>query len=362
MKMQKRRSLATTLRLSILTGVGALGWMALGASGASAAEAPHDAGLLDSVVGVVDSASAPAVSALSKPLSAVAGPGPSASTAPRPLLGGLPVAPDLVAQLPQVLGQPARTVLVPVTSTVDDLVAQVPIVRSVVPAGTVTDVTSPVVGIVDGTVGGVTTPVLEAVAPVTEAISPVVDVVVPLPDLVPPVEAVVPLPDAVAPVAQPVAPALDGAPETAVVPVAPAPVDDVIPDSSKGAVGGVAHKTPRSTSPVLSDGGFDLAARTAGLTSGLLLPAIAGGTAEAAAPVLATIAQATPAVPDFPAAPLAGSSTVLASMTGGGVSAPLAALVGTALLVFILLSGRAARSAAAGLPTSPSFDPGSSPD
>ncbi|WP_104180182.1 hypothetical protein [Arthrobacter sp. B0490] len=337
MTAHKRRSLSTTLRLSLLTGVGALGWMAVGASGAAAVETPRDAGLLDSVAGVVEPAGTPAVSAL---------------TDPRPLLPDLPVVPELAAHVPQLLGQPAGTVLVPVTSAVDELVVQIPVIHDLIPAGTVTQVTSPVVGVVDGTVGGVTEPVLDIVTPVTEPLAPVLDAV-PVPDVVAPV------PNVVGPVQDVAAPVVDAVSGPAVAPVSGG--DTAVDLSDDGSGVAAVPTTSRPVAPASSDVSPEPATRGANLASVTLMPAV-GGIVDAVVPARAGVALVAADLPDLPGTPFAAFSTVLASMTSSGSAAPLAALAAAGLLVFILVSGRACRSAAAGLPTSPSYDPGSSPD
>ncbi|MHA7209793.1 hypothetical protein [Arthrobacter sp. MDT1-65] len=356
MTAHKRRSLSTTLRLSFLTGVGALGWMAVGASGAAAAGTPQDAGLLDAVTGVAESAASPAVSALPDP---------------RPLLADPPVVPGLMAQVPQLAGQPSGTVLLPVASAVDGLVAQVPIVHDLIPAGTFTEVTTPVIGVVDGTVGGVTEPVLDVVAPVTEILAPVLDAV-PVRDVVAPV------PDVLTPVPDAAAPVIDAVPGTVVAPVEPVgPVEPVAPVGSVTTVPGgdtavdlpdigpvvaAVPTTPRPLAAASSDGSDEVASRSANLASATLMPAVVDGIADAVVPALTRIAPVAADLPNSPGTPPAVFSTVLASMTSGGSAAPLAALGAAGVLVFTLVSGRAGRPAAAGLPTPPSFDPGSSPD
>ena len=364
MKMQKRRSLASTVRLSLLAGAGALGWAAIGASGASAAEVPADSGLLGSVTGVVEPATAPVtstMSALTAPLHEVSARAFPVSTGSQPQVQNLPVLSDVAALVPQLTSQPAGTVLTPVTRIVDGVVAEVPVVQSVIPAGTVTGVTAPVVGTVDDVVGGVAQPVMDVVAPVVDVIDPVVDVVLPVPELASP------------------APVVPG----------PAPITDILPDLEQPA------SVPTSASPSASSevSGADIDARPAEPSSGIASDTASaggagtGGKADGVAvlraflPMQDTFSAAIPAgifsvavlpgvvgaaqagqeIPGLPAVPLSTTS-VLSSMTGTGSAAPLIALGGASFLIFLLLAGVGRHSAGSVLPSSPSFDPGSSPD
>ncbi|TKV28428.1 hypothetical protein FDK12_07110 [Arthrobacter sp. NamB2] len=364
------------MRLSLFAGLGAVGWITLGAAGASAAEEPSALGLAGSVSGVVDSVSTPAasaVSALTSPLQAVTVEVlPEPGTA-GPLLDAEPSLSEVVAHVPQLVTQPAGTVLPPVTSRVDGVVSQVPIVQTLVPAGTVTDVTSPVVGAVDGAAGVITAPVLDVVAPVTEVIEPVLEIVTPVAEVLDPVVGLVPPVSGVLdPVVGLVPPVSDAGPSGAVadpasagangsVPSAPAsPVDpaetkDSDPAAARGSAGAeavVGVKRSRAAEGLESLGVLREAFEPA-VSLGGVLPALAGAV---------SIAHGEP---DLPGAPFTASVTfggALSSMTGAGTGAPLAALGGLALLMFMMLSGKARRSASADLPAGPSYDPGSSPD
>ena len=387
MKMQKRRSLATTLRLSLLTGAGALGWMAIGASGASAADLPADAGLLGSVSDVVSSATAP-VSAIADPLLAAAVAPPVSSAPPAGSAHG-PAGP--APQVSQIASKPLGTVLTPVAGLVDDTVGQLPVVQSIVEPAPLTRVTAPVAGTVDSITGGVTQPVLAVVdtvvapvlgavdpvlAPVVDIVPPVVDVIAPVVDpIVAPVVGAVPPavapvvdvvgPEAAAPTSAPVLPPVDvpapssDAPEMT---AAPTPGSDAV--GSEGAVPGIAADAmvgtvSSSRSPSSSEA---RAAETfEASVQGVVRARMATVVDVAVIPALTSSAQALHDVQDisFTSGTFSGA---LSSITGAGGAAPLAAL-GTGLFLFVfLVRGSARRDAAAGLPSAPSFDPGSSPD
>lgn len=356
--MHKRRSLATTLRLSLLTGAGALGWMVLGAAGASAADLPDDPGLLGTLSGVVDSAGTPVASVASSvtdPLQSVASavvPGPDAS---QTLLGDLPLLPELVAHVPQLAAQPTGTVLPPVTSLVDDVVAGVPIVQSLVPAGTATHVTTPVIGLADGALGGLTEPVLGVVAPVAEAIDPVIGVVVPVAEVADPVVDVgVPGGEAIPAGVEPVPAVVDAAQNL------PASAADAPSGSSgaldvQGAPGGMAAVIETNRS------GTDASGVTA--IKNVLQASVTAVSLDAVVlPVLSGIAPIPQVLPELPGAPFTASAGALSSMTAAGTGAPLAALGGVALLMYMLMTGRGGLPARADLPCGPSYDPGSFPD
>lgn len=360
MKMQKRRSLATSVRLSLLAGAGALGWIAFGASGASAAEVPSDAGLLGSVTGAVESSSpvSSTLFAIVDPLSTTKAEGLPAAGTTSSLSGTVPLVSDLAAQVPHLTSQPTGTILTPVTSLVDEVVAEVPIVESVIPAGTVTEVTTPVVDAVDGTVGGVAEPVLEVVAPVVGIIDPVVDVVVPVPGI----DAAIP----VVPLPSPVAEVLPDVPSADVPgdsgPEAASPAAAADPTAADRTPGGSAIAAP--SEGLMPDAGEGVAARSSG--TGFAVHAfvtIADASVDVVVPaVVAGVARMAHDLPELPAAPLASWAGTLSSMTGAGTGGPFAAIGGAALLVFLALVRAGLRGASAGLPAGPTFDPGSSPD
>ncbi len=424
MTASKRQSLAATLRLSLFGGAGALGWIALGATGASAAEVPATSGLLGSVSDVVGAVSAPAssvVDAVADPLgeatASVAAPAGSTD----PLVGSIPLVSGLEARVPQLLSHPAGTVLPPVTSVVDGVVARVPVVHHVVPAGTVTHVTAPVVGAVDDAVAGVTPPVVDAVAPVVDVVQPVVGVVSPVVDVVSPVvDAVAPVVDVVSPVVDVAGPPADvvipvvgavepvvevaGPPADVVIPVVEAvePVVEVALPAAEDVAAGVAPvpapslaegilpgealpmaptqarspgasletqpaAAPRSTVAGALVASSSLSQEAAGVAVGMArfaaqAPELAVAPNAVAVAVLTTAVLGIQEVPHLPVTPVALSGGALSFMTSAGSSAPLATLGAAALLVVTMITGRVRREAAGSLPAAPCFDPGSSPD
>ncbi|KQO01764.1 hypothetical protein ASF21_09235 [Arthrobacter sp. Leaf234] len=345
------------MRLSLLVGAGALGWMALGASGASAADLPAERGLLGSVTDVVETTAAPALAAVTEPAA------PLVAATGLQQTPVLPLVSDVAARVPQLLSEPVGSVLSPVTTTVDRTLAQVPVVGQIVPTGTVTGITTPVTGIVDGAVGGVVEPVLGVVAPVTDIVAPVVEAL-PVPVAVPPV-AVLPSPVVTAPVA--------------VVPQAPVPAEPVeavaVPEPAVPTAGS-------AQTPVTRDASADPAQAASRIATPAAIGAIGSLPADLvpSAPVstvlerlvepLTSVAGATltawvastdetsGALPTV----LSSFSGGTSSMTGAGSAAPLAALAAAAFLVVLLLTGRRGHPANADLPSGPSFDPGSSPD
>ncbi|WP_394249713.1 hypothetical protein [Arthrobacter pityocampae] len=347
--------------------------MALGASSASAADAPSDPGVLGSLTATVDPAGATAaMSPITDPLQHVTARIAPASDSSS-LLQTVPVLPDVVARVPDIARTPAGTALEPVTSLVDGVVAEVPVVRAVVPAGTVTEVTAPVVGAVDGIAGSVTAPVFEVAAPVVRVIDPVVDVVVPLPELSSPTPGA-PVPSGPVPV-MPI-PVPVPAPPTAPADEIPAEVDQAQVDAEPAM-----HRTATPDDTAADAPGTPAAVTEAAMsgtrgTAFVDLASLAGPAAAAVLPfpnsqadlpvtvAVPTIAQLAPGVQDVPALP--GSSSlstgVTASMTGGGMGAPLAALSGSAFLIVPVLNRIGRRSASFCLPVGPSFEPGSSPD
>ena len=145
------------LRPVLLAGAATLTWLTL--SSTSATADPADSGsLLGGVTASVSSLAAPVTSTLPS-LSDVAPPTPSAST-------------------PSGLLQPAVGTL---TGTADQVVAAVPVVNTVVPAGTVSAVAVPVAVVADDAAAGV----VETLAPpLVEAVPVLEPVVQPLSDLV----------------------------------------------------------------------------------------------------------------------------------------------------------------------------------
>ncbi|RJT81017.1 hypothetical protein D6T63_07470 [Arthrobacter cheniae] len=326
--------------------------MAFGTSGASAAQDPAGAGLVESTTSVVVATIAPTgshLSAITASLAEATPVAPSPSAVPS-VLADIPAIPDVTVQVPQLLSQPAATVLSPVTTAVDQLVAHVPIVQQHVPAGTVTEVTAPVMEAVDGVVGGVTEPVLDVLAPITAPITEVVEVVpvtdVVVPEVVGSVADAVAVPEAPQPAVEPAAPIVVSTPDSATSPA----MDDV---RLSGAVIAPAFMSARAVADDSVTGAVAF-----GVQTSLVLRSFD----DANLPVLTHLVASSDTGPAPLSGALASFAGVAASMTGGGSSAPIAAIGASALLVVVLFADRGRRAATAGLPTSPSFDPGSSPD
>jgi hypothetical protein len=389
MTATKRQSLAATLRLSLLAGAGALGWIALGATGASAAEVPATSGLLGSVSDVVGAVSAPAgsiVNAVVDPLGETTAGIAASSGSTGPLLQSVPLVPGVEARVPQLLTQPAGTVLSPVTSVVDGVVNRVPVVHHVVPAGTVTHVTTPVGTAVDGLVGGVTQPVMDVVAPVVDVIHPVAGVVDPVVDIAAPVVDVAgPPADGLAPVVDVVQPVVEGAlptPESTPSVVAPVPApaldEDVVPGEAmpvtateaRGSVASLDAQMVSGPRPTASGGpvaATNVDESASAIAVGLArfaaqVPELAVAPQTLAVSVLTTVVLSEQEAPQPPATPVVLAGGALSSMTSAGSAAPLAALGAAAFLVFMMITGRIGREATGALPASPCYDPGSSPD
>ena len=156
------------LRPVLLVGAATLTWLTL-SSTAATADSADSGSLLGGVTASVSSLAAPVTSSLPS-LSDVAPPAPSAST-------------------PSGLLQPVVGTL---TGTADQFVAAVPVVNTVVPAGTVSAVAVPISVVADdataGVVETVAPPLVEAVPVLEPVVQPVSDLVTgasPLPVMLP---------------------------------------------------------------------------------------------------------------------------------------------------------------------------------
>lgn len=171
------RAAAATLRVSLLGAGGALGLLALSAGTASADNGEH--GLLGSLAPALESVVAPVdplVHNLTGPLTLASDAGaPSGGSG---LIGSAPLIGEDLS---------VAAALTPVTRTVDATLAQVPVVNSLVPSGTATSLTQPLLAGVDSAVA----PLHEALTPVVTAldpvVSPVADVLDPVVDQLAPV-------------------------------------------------------------------------------------------------------------------------------------------------------------------------------
>lgn len=143
------------LRPVILAGAAAVSWLTLSSTGASADSGPDSPSLLGSATSSVSSlvqdvAEAVSPAAASSPAGPAAGPG---------------------------LLQPVVT---PVSGLADNLIAAVPVIDQVIPAGTVSAVSAPVVELADSVTAGVAEVV---VAPAAEAVPVLEPVLQPVSDL-----------------------------------------------------------------------------------------------------------------------------------------------------------------------------------
>ncbi|UUL76702.1 hypothetical protein NG819_02720 [Pseudarthrobacter sp. Fe7] len=204
--MESEVSAWAFLRPLLLAVAVAAGWIALSAVGASADSSTSSDPLLGAATSTLGSVTASVTH--------------KAADSPEPVMANAAAKPT-VAPASTIPTRAAAPVLRPaveeVTALTDDVVQDVPVVNTVVPAGTVTSVVAPAVGTVDGAVGatvGAVTPVAGAVlAPLAPVLEPVIGAV-PLP---------VPMPAAAEPTAAPPAlPAsgdvpkvVDGAPASA---------------------------------------------------------------------------------------------------------------------------------------------------
>lgn len=164
------RAAAATLRVSLLGAGGALGLLALSAGTASADNGEH--GLLGSLAPALESVVAPVdplVHNLTAPLTLASDAGaPSGGSG---FIGSAPLIGEDLS---------VAAALTPVTRTVDATLAQVPVVNSLVPSGTATSLTQPLLAGVDSAVA----PLHEALTPVVTALNPVVS---PVADVLDPV-------------------------------------------------------------------------------------------------------------------------------------------------------------------------------
>lgn len=205
-----RRSAAAALRISLISGCAALGWLALSA-GAATADDGGERNLLGSVTSVVGSVSTPVesvvqdVTAPLKPTVEVVAPASPKAVENDPAVS------DPVSNVPAVVDNlSVSKTVAPVTDGVDSAVSQVPIVNDVLPSGTAT-ITEPVLETVDSAVAPVLSPVQQVVTPVVEVLDPIVEAVAPVVEVVDPIvkPVVDPVVDVVNPVVDPAPPVVE---------------------------------------------------------------------------------------------------------------------------------------------------------
>ncbi|GAB3548044.1 hypothetical protein GCM10027404_11240 [Arthrobacter tumbae] len=404
MNRRIRRSAAAAVRISLISAGGALGWLALSA-GTAIADDDGKLTSLGSVTSVVESVTTP-VEAIVQDVAAPLTPKPAAtaSTSSNQTIE-LPAVSDVVSSVPENVGNlNVVEVVAPATQLIDAGLSQTPIVNVVVPQGTTTAVTQPVLEVVDSTVAPVLQPVQQVVTPVVEVIEPVVRTVDPVIDVVEPVvspvvkvvdpvvdvvEPVVspvidPVIDVVDPVVKPVVPVV-ALPEPAdvIAPtdvVEPADVVEVVPtevaaepsvvdsDSSSDELRAAALKAPVELS-------VDVTTQNAPLPQAP--PAVAVEEGTVATPSGARLSQGAvhelQGFPSFasvdhqqPAGPLGvspGSANTGVIGSGSVGSGSPYATNAQFSFDFVLSSAGSPQSGyLAALPSGPTFDPGSTPD
>lgn len=385
------RSVAAVARVTLISGFGALGLLALSA-GAASADDRIGPGLLGSVSSVVESVPSSAHSVVENavaPLKTVAS--SDSSAPPSNQVVHLPQVTEIASSVPALVNEAsvARTVA-PVTGVVDSTLSQVPVVSEVVPADTITSVTQPVLGTVDTAIDPVLPPVAEVLEPVTDLVDPIVDPVIdvvdPVIDVVDPVIDVV---DPVTDVADPVHPGIDPVdpvnpvPEPVDVVQSPAPTVPFEPGTAGGiiSIGDGARDnvtepaTDSRASSRLDAAVSDQANGPAGSSKApetvlsivrfaddYRAPVSSTGSAHhvAEAPGLAFMdGQAKVLVFDSSAGD-AGLSASSSGSAGSGGSGAAESLSSYDLVPSLAVSSQYGSSAA--LPLNPTFDPGSTPD
>lgn len=233
MNRRIRRSAASALRISLISGCGALGWLALSAGAATANDDGGEQGLLGSVTSVVESVATPVksvVEEVSAPLVPTVEAVVPASSEPveKQPVKKPPAVSDLVSNVPEFVGDLSVSETVePVTNVVDSTLDQVPVVNSVLPPDTTTGIIQPVLETVDSAVAPVIAPVQHVVTPVVEVLDPVVETLDPVVELVDPI--VKPIVDPVVDVVDPV---VKPAPPVVQVPDRADVVEPVLPDAA----------------------------------------------------------------------------------------------------------------------------------
>ncbi|MGK3648772.1 hypothetical protein [Pseudarthrobacter enclensis] len=270
----------------------------------------------------------------------LAGPAPVESSSGTPAPAPAPPA----GLLQPVVGQ--------VSAAADSLVAAVPVVNHVVPAGTVSTVTAPVVQVADSTAATVVDTIVPPVAQAAPVLEPILE---PVSDLV---TGSVPLP-----VQLPDVPAGAG-PEIL-------PVVDVVAPAASSADQAEAEPTARVETPVVAetDAGHDstawvtapstgTVAAAAGLASTSFSVHAAAGAAENAAAETTNPSEPAPVPALTPAAP--GSASGGSSQSSGAAGS--AAWLSSDSFEHVLQGALLPWGFSAHTPSPVSFDPGSSPD
>lgn len=316
-RVGESRSPWRALRPVLLAGAAAFTWLTFSATSASADLLPDTSSLLGGVTSSTQSVTENLVPVVPAP----------------PVQG--PAAPPAAGLLQPVAEQ--------VSTVADNLVASVPVVNQVVPAGTVTAISEPVAQIADGATSAVVEtvvpPVVEALPVLEPVVQPVADVVtgtVPLPVPVPELPEVASAEELAPDVLQAV-PADSGS-ESAVTDAAPA--GDLSLDAAPALFAAATPGTDATT----------LAGAFAVPPGGQALPAMSGDQPETT--------DGSPHPVQVPAAPGSGSGSGASSAGSGGSTAWLNTFNFNIPDAGPVRAGEASEHA----PAPVSFDPGSSPD
>ena len=318
------------LRPALLAGAAAVTWLTLSSTAASADTGPDSSSLLGGVTSSVSSLTHDLTDAVS----------------PAPL--GSPAGPSATPGLLQ-------PVVTQVSGPADNLIASVPVVDQVVPAGTVSTVSTPLLEVADGVTAGVVQVVVDPAAdavpvlePVLQPVSDLLTGAAPLP---------VPLPEQPAEFQQPIKavqaelPAAE-TPAPAGAPAAAEASTDVPQPATETDQDALASADASSAGSGLPEAGG--AARLAGMP--VVQPDMSGlGDPVADEPFPA---DPTPLPANAPAAPGSGTGSGGSSGSTSGAAAWLSPFGFDFEPTGILLAGDMSEHA----PAPVSFDPGSSPD
>lgn len=379
------RSAAAALRVSLISGCGALGLLALSAGAATADDGAQS--LLGSVTPVVESVTAPVqpvVESVTAPVASTV----EAVTAPvQPVVQSvtvpvastveavapLPETSNLISSVPQLVGELSVTgTVAPITTAVDAVIAQVPVVSDVLPQGTTTAITEPLLKTVDGAVSPVLAPAQQILEPVSGVldpiVTPVVDAVVPV--LTPVVEAVDPVIGVVEPVLPVAVPARSGdslptTDEVGQVLPGDRTVVASVPASSREAL-----ELPEASVAVgLTDGSsVEAEALASSSFQGVQSPGVYSQSVHLQDLRYGAQAQAAPQPGLSDPQPWAGSFALPAAsagalLTGSSSSGGFGVADVPSFFTFNLSSAIVLTSGdSADLPQGPAFDPGSTPD
>ncbi|UKA76600.1 hypothetical protein [Arthrobacter sp. FW306-07-I] len=315
------------LRPALLAGAAAVTWLTLSSTAASADAGPDSSSLIGGVTS--------SVSSLTHDLADAASPAPLSSPA------GPAATPGLL--------QPMVT---QVSGLADNLIASVPAVDQVLPAGTVSTVSAPLVDVADGVTSGVVQVVVEPAAEAVPALEPVLQ---PVSDLLTGAAPLpVPLPQQGVELQQPLEAVQAGPPATET----PAPA---AAEASAGALQAATDvdqdALALADASSAASGAIPEARGAAGLAGTSVLQSEIAGLGDSVADEPLPVGPA-PLTANVPAAP--GSGTGSGTSSGGPSSA--AAWLSTFDVDFILPCAVLAGDTSEHLPAPVSFDPGSSPD